>query len=239
MAKQMMFYEKIAPISVERHKDWSVAQGKSYGFAAGANAVPMMCAEFQSVATDFPIVFGKTENGFAPVVVLGLEQGKSLFVDGKGKWTGDYIPAFVRRYPFVFAQSDDAKTFTLCLDEAYGGCDAKGKKGERLFGEDGKPTEFVNKALEFSKSFETEQRKTSDFTSLLDANGLLEPMQAAIVMPDGAKRALTGFHVVSREKLKALDPKIVSEFFNRDVFELVYYHLLSLRNMEKLRQRMI
>lgn len=237
MTKQMMFYEKIAPISLERHKDWSIARGKDYSFAAEANAVPMMCAEFQSVATDFPIVFGRTEDGFSPIVVLGLEQGKSLFVDAKGKWTGPYIPAFVRRYPFVFAQSADKQTFTLCIDEAYVGVDSKGKKGEKLYDGD-QPSETLNRALEFTKGFESEQRKTAEFCRLLADNDLLDPMQASITMPDGEIRAVTGFHVISRDKLKALNTEVADDFFRRDVLELIYFHMLSLRNMDKLRLRL-
>ena len=153
MAKQLMFYEKVAPISSERHKKWSVLHGQDYGFAAEANAAPLMCAEFYQATTELPIVFGKGDNGFAPIAILGIDQGKSLFIDDKGQWTGSYIPAFVRRYPFVFAAGDDGKTFTLCLDEAHNGCDPKGKKGEKLYTEEGEASEFMTKVLDFTKNF--------------------------------------------------------------------------------------
>ncbi|MFK7943302.1 MAG: SapC family protein [Paracoccaceae bacterium] len=235
MTKQLMFYEKVAPVSVERHKAWSLTQGSDYSFASGSNAAPLMCAEFASAATELPIVFGKGDNGYAPVVVLGIEQGKSLLIDGKGKWKGAYVPAFIRRYPFVFAAGEDGQTFTLCLDEAYKGCDPKGKKGDKLYGDDDQPSETLNKALEFTKNYEIEARRTSEFCKLLDEAGLLDPMQAGIKMPNGETRAVTGFHVVSRERLKELDTDKVADFFKRDVLELIYYHLVSMRNMEKLR----
>ena len=63
----------------------------------------------------------------------------------------------------------------------------------------------------------------------------MTPMQAGITMPDGQKRAVTGFHVVSRDKLKELKPDVLEDFFKRDVLELIYYHMASMRNMEKLR----
>lgn len=236
MTKQLMFYEKVAPISLERHKSWSLTQGTDYSFAADSNAAPLMCAEFATAATELPIVFGKGDSGYAPVVVLGIEQGKSLLVDGKGQWKGKYVPAFLRRYPFVFAAGEDGQTFTLCLDEAYKGCDPKGKKGDKLYGADDAPTETLDKALEFTKNYEIEARRTSEFCRLLDEAGLLDPMQAGIVMPNGEKRSVTGFHVVSRERLKALEGEQLADFFKRDVLELIYYHLVSMRNMEKLRE---
>ncbi|MGD1925004.1 MAG: SapC family protein [Paracoccaceae bacterium] len=233
MAKQLMYYEKVVPISTERHKGWSVAQG-DYGFARETNAAPLMCAEFQSAATELPIVFGNTETGYKPVDIIGIEQGRALTVDDKGDWVGQYIPAFVRRYPFVFAEAENKQTYTLCLDEDYEGVDSAGEKGQAMYDGD-EPSEFLKKVLEFTKNIELEQRRTLEFGKLLEANDLMTPMQAGITMPDGQKRAVTGFHVVSREKLKEITPEVLTDFFNRDVLELVYYHLASLRNMEKLR----
>ena len=233
MAKQLMYYEKVVPISLERHKGWSVAQG-DFSFAKETNAAPLMCAEFQSAAIELPIVFGKTDAGYTPVVILGIEQGQALTVDGDGKWIGNYVPAFVRRYPFVFAEANDKQTYTLCLDEDYGGVDQDGKKGQAMYDGD-EPSEFLNNILEFTKNVELEQRKTLEFGKLLEANDLMTPMQAGITMPDGQKRAVTGFHVVSREKLKEISGDVLEDFFKRDVLELIYYHLVSMRNMEKLR----
>ena len=233
MAKQLMYYEKVVPITLERHRNWSVAQG-DYSFAKETNAAPLMCAEFLSASTELPIVFGKAEAGYTPVVILGIEQGHALTVDGSGRWVGSYVPAFVRRYPFVFAEGRDKETYTLCLDEEYGGVDPEGKSGSALY-EGDEASKFLKDILEFTKNVEVEQRKTIEFCKLLDANDLLVPMQAGLTMPDGQKRAVTGFHVVSRDKLKEIGPELLADFFKRDVLELIYYHMASMRNMEKLR----
>lgn len=235
MAKQLMFYEKVAPVSTERHKGWSMEKSGDYSFAAESNAAPLMCAEFAAAATELPIVFGKGDNGYTPVVVLGIEQGKSLLIGDDGKWRGTYVPAFMRRYPFVFAATEKGDTFTLCLDEASASIDQEGKRGDKLYDGEGQPSEVLNNALEFAKNFEIEARRTVEFCKLLDEAGLLDPMQAGIKMPDGQERAVTGFHVVSRERLKQIDPEMVQNLFKRDALELIYYHLVSLRNMEKLR----
>ncbi|MEO1492843.1 MAG: SapC family protein [Pseudomonadota bacterium] len=235
MAKQMMFYEKVVPISLERHESWAVRQGEDFTFAAETNAVPLMCAEFNAVATELPIVFAKNETGTTPVVVLGISPNKSLMIDTDGAWKGRYVPAFLRRYPFVFAQSDET-TYTLCIDEAHTGCDSDGKAGERLYSEKGEPTEFLTNALEFTKNVATEAQRTAAFCKMLDDNDLLQAQNAAITMADGEKQALTGFHIVSREKLKAIGDDVLKEMFDRDALELIYYHLLSVRNMETLRR---
>ncbi|MEM7190252.1 MAG: SapC family protein, partial [Pseudomonadota bacterium] len=96
-------------------------------------------------------------------------------------------------------------------------------------------TDYLTKQMEFAKNFEIEQRRTTAFCQLLDEHNLLDPMNAQITLPSGEKRALTGFHVVSRERLKALSEDVVSDLFKRDALELIYYHIASLRNMERLR----
>ena len=240
MAKQLMFYEKVVPVSQTRHGKWSVAQDRnSVAFAAGSTAAPLMTAEFLAVATEYPIVFGKTSSGYGPMVVLGIENGRSLFVDEGGAWTGEYVPAFIRRYPFVFAQSEDKSTYTLCIDEDYAGCDPTGEAGEKLYDEDGKPGAYLQRALEFTRNFEVENRRTKEFCKLLEEHDLLDPINAQLVMPDGAKRSLTGLHIVSRERLKKLEGEVLADFFRRDALELIYQHLVSVKNIEKLRKRAV
>ncbi|MEM1160113.1 MAG: SapC family protein [Pseudomonadota bacterium] len=235
MAKQLIFYEKVVPIVLDRHREWSVEQGASYDFAAGANSCPLMVSEFQMAAVDIPIVFGKNETGIAPMAILGIEPKKSVFVGEDGVWGKSYIPAFIRRYPFVFAQAPEQDTFALCIDEQFDGCHEDGKKGEKLFKDDDQPTDYLNTQMEFAKNFEIEQRRTVAFCELMEEHKLLDPTNAQITMPDGQKRALTGFHVISKERLKALPEDVVKDLFERDALELIYYHLASIRNMERLR----
>ena len=234
MAKQLLLYESVVPITLARHAKWSVEKGTNYSYAADINACPLMVSEFRAAAASLPVVFSRAPDGVLPAVVLGLEPQKSAVVDADGHWTGRYIPAFIRRYPFVFAQDESAEKFTLCIDEEFAGIDREGTKGDRLFDDDGKPTEAMNTALEFTRNFEIENRRTVAFGKLLTEHNLLDPMNAQITSPDGTKRALTGFQTISRERLKALDADVVKSIFDNDALELMYIHLNSLGNMETL-----
>ena len=50
----------------------------------------------------------------------GIKAGTEvLFVNEAGKWLGKYVPAFLRRYPFVFSSNDEGKNFTLCIDGKF------------------------------------------------------------------------------------------------------------------------
>jgi hypothetical protein len=238
LAKQLMFYEKVVPVDRARHARWSVRQeSDGFGFARGAAAAPLMSAEFLPAATQYPIVFAKSDGGYSPVAMLGIETGCSLFVDEQGSWTGDYIPAFIRRYPFAFSASNDGSRYTLCIDESYSGCDPTGRTGEKLYSENDEPSPYLKSALEFARGFEVEHRRTREFCRLLAAHDLLEQMNAELVMPSGARRRLAGLHVVSRARLKKLEGEALADFFRRDALELIYFHHASLKNLEKLRLR--
>jgi hypothetical protein len=45
-----------------------------------------------------------------------------------GGWQAKYIPAFLRRYPFVFSSNDDGNNFVLRIDEGFPGFNQPGEK---------------------------------------------------------------------------------------------------------------
>jgi hypothetical protein len=46
MTKQLLYYERAVPVTLERHRDWALEPRKTYEFADHANAVPIVVAEF-------------------------------------------------------------------------------------------------------------------------------------------------------------------------------------------------
>jgi SapC len=235
MSKQLLFYELVTPISKARHARWSVRTDGQYMFAADTNAVPLMTVEFLAAAHEFPIVFSvDNDSNVIPVAVMGLDVDKSLFVASDGSWGSNYIPAFVRRYPFVFSASEDGATLTLCIDEAYEGFDRKGKNGQRLFDNDGERTPYLESMLQFANAYQGEHQRTRLFGEILKTLDVLEPSEAKITLPDGTSRSLTGFQCISREKLKALKGDKLAELLANDALELIYLHLYSMRNFDDL-----
>ncbi|MCJ8300006.1 MAG: SapC family protein, partial [Pseudomonadales bacterium] len=71
------------------------------------------------------------------------------------------------------------------------------------------------------------------FCKQLNALGLFEDMGAKFTLASGEERTLSGFKVINREKLKALSADDVQSLFNNDGLELVYLHLQSMQNLNK------
>lgn len=236
MAKQLLIYERATALSRQRHADWSVKLSGNYGFAKQVNSVPLMVAEFAFAAPDCAIVFGGQPGEIIPVVLLGVRDNENVNVGDDGGWTGKYIPAFLRRYPFVFSSSDAGANFTLCIDEEFEGFNTEGK-GERLFDSEGQQTQYLQNVLGFLQAYQVQFQRTQAFTKRLEELGLLEQMQAQFTLRSGQKMTLSGFQTVNRERLKALPAETLAGLMQEDELELLYLHLHSLRNFTPTAER--
>jgi hypothetical protein len=237
MAAKLLIYETAVPVSKAKHADWSVDSGTDYGFSRNVNAVPLMAVEFPNAAAEYAIIFAGTGDDVLPAVVLGVREAENLYLAKEGAWSARYVPAFVRRYPFVFSISDDAKTSTLCIDEAYKGFNKEGR-GERLFDDQGKQTPYVDNVLKFLQQYQVEFRRTQAFCRKLRELNLLEPMRAQIALASGERVAVAGFMAIERARLKTLGADRLAELARTDELELIYAHLQSLRNFGSVRERM-
>ena len=238
MTKQLLIYETAIPVSSGRHAKCSVEAGKDFAFMREVNSVPLMAVEFPEAAQDYVIVFAGAPDDVMPVVVLGARQSENLYLDADGQWPAKYKPAFVRRYPFVFSTSEDGKTFTLCVDEAFPGVNFQGR-GQPFFTEDGKHSSYTENVLKFLQEYRAQFMRTKAFCKKLNDLNLLEPMKAEFTLGGGEKTALDGFMAVSRERLKALSGEALAALVKTDELELVYLHLQSMRNFNALKDRLM
>ncbi|MBK7955911.1 MAG: SapC family protein [Candidatus Accumulibacter sp.] len=238
MAKQLLIYETAVPVSAARHRGVSLEASGSYAFSAGINAVPLMAIEFPRAVAEYAIVFSAESEEVMPVVVLGIRNEQNLYLSSDARWKADYIPGFIRRYPFVFSSSADGQSLTLCIDESHPGVNREGR-GNALFGDDGKPTPYVDQVLDFLKDYQAHFERTRAFGRRIHELGLLEPMQANVTTPQGEKLTLGGFLVVSRDKLRELAGETLQQLVKTDELELLYLHLASMRNFNEVKDRLI
>ena len=235
-----LFYENVVPLRKERHKDWYMKPIESYDFARDTNSLFIAAIEFSKIAREYPIVFGKHADGkIFPVALLGITPGQNLYLNEKGEWLAQYLPAYVRRYPFIVA-SDPAdgknRQLTVCIDENYAGFN-KSEVGNRLFLDSGEYSAVLTQAIEFLKEYNQHLELTNVFCDKLNELGLLESMQAEIKLNTGEKQSITGFMGINREKLKRLKAKVLAELVKSDFMELIYAQMASLSNIDRLVER--
>ncbi|HEY8683408.1 MAG TPA: SapC family protein [Rhodanobacter sp.] len=243
---EVLFYEHPVPLNRVDHKDLRLKGVPNVKFAMNTHSVPLTGAEFPFAARDLLIVFaGNDVNDAGPIALLGLRENENLYVDADFQWAANtYVPAFVRRYPFVLAEKPAGQVgddFSVFLDERYEGFNQT--EGERLFQEDGTDTELLAKAVSFLGEFQQNIVRTRWFVQQLVKHDLLEPrnirLQKGVVeSPDSKSINLNGLFVVNEEKLRALDEKTAQEFLREGVFGWIYAHLMSLSNIDRLARRL-
>ena len=238
MPTQLLMYESAVPVSGQRHAQWSVEVGSDYAFSRHVNAVPLMAVEFLPAATEYAIVFATSGEETFPVAILGIGGKDNLYLSANSKWQAKYIPAFIRRYPFVFAKNADGTTFTLCIDEAFAGFNQEGR-GQRLIADDGKPTPYTENVLNFLREYEAQFARTQAFCKTLKELDLLGSMQAQVATPTGGRLSVTGFQGIDRKKLRALSAEALAALSANDDLESIYLHLYSLRNFDEVKNRML
>lgn len=240
MSKQLLIYENIQPLS-DRHRQWAV-DVDSYDFATHLNSSPLLATEIPFAAAEYPIIFSPTatEGDFLPLAVMGLKEGQNLFIDEAGKFSARYIPAFIRRYPFVLAGAQNADNFSVCIDENSKACVPDGSRGKALFESNGEQSPHLKEVIAFLKDYQLRAELSKVFCKKLYELNLLEPMQASITFKDNeaSNMNLTGFYVVKREKLKSLSDADALDFFKKDGLELIYSHMQSLTNFNSLISKM-
>lgn len=237
MTKQLLIYSNVAPLNRATHRDLAVSQTHSFAFAAQTNTVPVVDVEFVKCASEMPVVFARTETGVVCVAVLGTEQDRNAFVKADNSWDGRYVPAFFRRYPFVFAADEGSDRLTLCIDEAYEGLNSEGR-GERLFDSEGIETTYTRNILKFVEEYQATFSRTQAFCARLEELDLLEEARIDYVLGDGSRGGLTGFLRVSTEKLRALPDDAALRLFRSGDLDLIQLHLMSLQQVEPLVNRL-
>lgn len=221
------YYKAPVPVTPERHAKAGLAHDRSFDFTRSHNAVLLTLAEMVTAARQYPIAFS-AQSPAVPLAVLGLRDGENLFVDAHGRWREDYyVPAYVRRYPFIFVEEPGAQRLILCVDEAATEFEAE---SGRPFFADGKPSGLLQDVMRFSESYQAQYEETLRFGAWLEAEGLLADRQVRAELKDGKVFTLSGFRTLDPDKFRALADDKVLEAHRRGWLPLVHFHQQSLAN---------
>jgi hypothetical protein len=218
-----LFYKRVEVVDEAKLANSSLKEQIGYEFARTASFVPLIVPELFSAASTYPIVF-VTEPVPSILAVLGLREASNLFVTADGKkWDATYIPAYVRRYPFVFFRHDN-DDLTLCIDAA---ANALEPGGNRPLFKDGQRTPVVENALQFCVEFQRGHLATEAFMKALIAQDLLIPYQVTSTLESGERLSATGFKVIDEARFAKLPDDIVLDWFRLGWLGLVSAHLAS------------
>lgn len=240
VAGDVPLYSRPEPLNAEQHGGLGLVRSDApFGFAETGHAVPVHVTEFGPAAINYPIVFAGDDR--TPIAILSIRQNENLFIQNGRYEPEAYIPAFIRRYPFVVANDDANKQLLVCIDRAASMLSPDGEV--RLF-ENGQPSEYTRACIQFCTDFETERQRTMSFVQTLKDMDLFESRVQSYTPqnPDGSPAEpvkLADYFAVTEEKLKALTPEQLVQLRDSGALQQIYAHMNSLFGWDKLVARTI
>lgn len=232
----VLFYNTPEPLNSEKHAKLGLKSiPKPFGFAKTGHIVPVTLGEFGLAAMSYPIIFAGPD--FTPLAVMGLKAGQNLFVQEDGGFEeGFYLPAYIRRYPFVLAGNDEQKELIVCIDVSS---PLLGENTDTPLFDKGATTEYTKNAIKFCEDFESERVRTTQWIEMLRGHDLFETKQAAFtpVRPDGTNGdpvVVAEYSALSEEKVNALPDATILELQKNGALGFIYAHLLSLLAWDRL-----
>ena len=235
-----LFYSALEPLNVAQHGKMKIRRIDKSPVIANTHAIPATVDEFPLLQRHFPIVFSVGDNP-VPLALMGLSEGINVFLDKDGKLLDSmtYLPAYMRRYPFLLARlRPETDELSLCFDptfEAIGEFD----EGEPLFDGD-QPSEATKSILQFCEQFETAGQRTAAFMEELKKTELLMDGEVAI-QPEGAAQPFIyrGFKMVDEEKLREMRGDELRRMNQNGMLALIYAHLFSLSQIRDIFTRQV
>lgn len=218
-----LFYDKTFVLNANTHGALRLRSEVGFAFARHAVAVPLTLEEFPLAARSFPICFASRTG--QPLAILGVKEGQNLFVDAAGAWkAGAYVPAYLRRYPFILVEAEADQVLLAMQDDAEV-LDPAG--GTALF-EDGRPTAQALAAFEFCRSYLTGVRRTEAWIKALQDQDLLVERKADFQPNVGEPSTVRGFSIVDPDRLRALDGAVLGDWNRQDWLAPLFAHISSM-----------
>lgn len=224
-----LLYNDLQPLNSGQHGKMKLQRLLTVPGLSETHAIPVTVEEFSHVQRVFPIIFSAGDEP-VPLALMGLNEGVNTFIDADGKPIGEpaYMPAYLRRYPFILARlQPESDELSLCVDPTAGALSEDGD-GEALFDGD-QPSELTKNILAFCEQFETAGLRTQAFMTDLKKSGLLMEGEVSI-QPDGVEQPFLyrGFRMIDEEKLRDLRGDELRKMAQSGMLPLIYAHLMSL-----------
>ena len=222
-----VLFENAVALDSKIHASHKLKRSKTYAFARNVLSAPLSISEVIKASREFPIFFPNSGK-FLPVAQMGFKQNGNLYINDDNQWTARYVPAHIRRFPFVLGEKEKAGEYLIMVESDRMSTNGD---GEPLFVNGAVPAGgAIERARTFLVDFQRELKQTEAFLKpLLDSNILVSKrftMQAG----DKVLGSVTDLQIVDSEKLAGLDDATLADWVRNGLMGIILAHLNSLEN---------
>ena len=221
-------------ISKDEHREMVLKRPVNYEFLRPQILAAVCGFELANCASWLPVVFAKENEKIKPFALMGLEAGKNLLIDSKGKWLLSFFPSVFAAHPFKLGKVRDDKSVVVFFDD--NSLVVSDGDGQRLFNEDGSNSLIFSHYIELLSKIEKSNQQLEVSCSVLEQASILEPLVIEVASDGEAKTRLEGLFKINPEKFKALDNEQIIEMREKNTLDLVYAHFFSMGGIQKLEQ---
>lgn len=232
---KLFLYEQPEMLAQEDHFNLGVSPVKApFANTRTARAIPLTLTEFTTAHKNYPIVFTSEEQPI-PLAIVGVIEDDNLFLDGDDQWDPyAYLPAYIRAYPFAFAQHGEEQ-MAVVIDRA---CPMISDKPEFPFFVGDKISEHTKKMTDFAGQYIGERRRTEAFCQRLVELGLLTGQHVTHTPPGSDKAEIVANYTgIDGEKLSQLDKDTIHELHTTGLLAAMYAQIHSTDNWQLLLKR--
>ena len=208
----------------------------NYEFLAKYPVVEVVMGEFSAAATAFPIFFVEREGVYAPIALLSLIDGKNMFVELDGSWSGIYMPAAFRRYPFSIGpgEFEGKEGPTLYVEEDL----LSDSEGELIFAatEGDEANSPLGRVLRLITETDRSHLQTRELIAELVAADVIRPANLTVQL-EGQTHNIAGLFGVDEERLRALDDATFLKLRHSGALALAHIQMQSVGQVQRLIQR--
>ena len=232
-----LLYRDLQPLSSNEHGGWKGRPMQDLSLIADVHAIPLTVDEMIAAQRFHPIVFTPGDQPL-PLALFGLNDGVNMYLDENNMLIAEaYLPAWVRRYPFMLVRLDETRDeLSLCFDPASG-LVGDFEEGSPLF-VDGEPSDDTKGLLQFCEQFEMGAQKTTAFGVELKQLGLLIDSEVTINVADRPEPCVyRGFQMIDEQKLRDLRGDQLRKMAQNGMLPLIHAHMFSMQLMPMLFER--
>lgn len=218
------------PLNSERHRRLRLSTVPNYRFAAEQMVTPIVSGEAWQIAREYIMVFQMQPQSL-PLALLGTQPQVNTYVGTERAWWGRYVPAHLRRYPFIAAahpESGDELRYTVMVDTSAP--QLSEDEGKPLFNDDGTPSPLLVEIQQVLANLQRDMQITQTLVGQIEDSGLLIEQALTIKLIDSEPVGIQGFRVIDQQALRNSAPDTLSALARSGALDLIYAHICSLTN---------
>jgi hypothetical protein len=231
------FYTRVEPLNPDAHGKLGVKQlDNPFSFASGVHFAPLLMAEFPQAAGSFPIIFAGDEK--APLAVMGIEPGVNLYFNKDGSTNGQvYLPAYMRRFPFIVANDESNGRNIVCLDV---GADIVAEGADWPIFEGKELTQYGKNCVDFCQRYEEDRTRSDLILNQIKALDLFHTRQIKhqardnFSNPIGEEVLISEFFAIEEPRVHKLSGDQLVALRDTGALAYIYAHLISMSHWDRM-----